>query len=344
MKVKYQKEDIFRIARRNAMEKCILFQAEIDITSACNAKCFFCYQGDCHKVKKNELSTEEVENLLDELKAMGCYYVSFIGGEPFMRKDMLDILEYAKKIGLLISVVTNLQLLNEEQIFRICDIGVDRISVSFHSVNPDKYCKIFGVDERYYNVAMHNIKLLIEKNVNIGILVTISDMNFGEMDDIRDFFIHNGIKERNVAFNMLVSGNNEVRDRRPNKEYENILRNGNVPVESILTKSEVFTCTAGKISCSINSVGDVFPCTFMNCPAGNIREESLKYIWEKSHFMQFVRSTREEHFPRCNRCKNRFYCHVCMANNLNETGLYNIPHEEYCDFRKMLTRSLINEC
>lgn len=341
MEIRTRKTDLFREVRMNALKNHSLFQAEIDITSGCNAKCFFCYQGDSHSIKKNELSFDEVISLLNDLKKMGCYYISFIGGEPFMRADMIDILDYAKKIGFMISVVTNLQLVNEKQLARICEIGVDRVSVSFHSVDEKTYCNIFHVDRKFYEKALENVIYLIEKKINIGILVTVSDKNFHEMKKIRDFFLSKGIKETNVAFNMLVSGKNEVQSRRPMRELEKVLIESNLPIDSILTKNNNFTCSAGKISCCINSIGDVFPCTFMNTPAGNIREESLENIWNQSHFMRFVRSVKEEHFEKCLQCENNRFCNVCMANNMNETGFYNIPDKSYCEFRKMITRSVI---
>ena len=254
---------------------------------------------------------------------------------------MIDILAYAKKKGFLVSVVSNLHLLNSKQIEEISTIGVDRISVSFHSIRVESYCEIFQVNKKYYYNALNNILQLINNNVNIGILVTVSDQNFNEIVEIRNFFISRGIKDNNVNFNMLISGKNNILNRRNVVGSSKILKESNLPIESILTENNNFTCTAGKISCSIDSTGNVYPCTFMNCSAGNIRDIKIEDIWTNSHLFKFMRSITEKHFNECIKCNNKRFCHVCMANNMNETNHYNKADTNYCDFRKMITSALL---
>lgn len=65
--------------------------AEIDVTNRCNCHCFFCFQGNEHKDLEKTLSFDRIISLLDELKNLGCYHLSFAGGEPFCREDFLQI-------------------------------------------------------------------------------------------------------------------------------------------------------------------------------------------------------------------------------------------------------------
>ena len=119
---------------------------------------FFCFQGNEHKDLEKTLSFDRIISLLDELKNLGCYHLSFAGGEPFCREDFLQILTEAKIRGFLITFVTNLQLPSTEQIEQLKTLGVAKILVSFHSHFPKTYSKIFNVDEKMYWRALDNIK------------------------------------------------------------------------------------------------------------------------------------------------------------------------------------------
>jgi MoaA/NifB/PqqE/SkfB family radical SAM enzyme len=77
-----------------------------ELTYRCNFKCPHCYVPFKYR-KCKELETKEVFAILDQLKDIGCFYLGFTGGEPFMRKDILDILWYAKKKGFEIIIYTN---------------------------------------------------------------------------------------------------------------------------------------------------------------------------------------------------------------------------------------------
>ena len=94
-----------------------------------------------------------------------------------------------------------------------------------------------------------------------------------------------------------------------------------------------------KRQCVIRPNGDVLPCGLMNSVAGNINNISLKEIWNHSHTFQLIRSIDEKHFDKCKTCENLAFCPVCMATNLNETGNYHEPSDDYCAFRKCISSS-----
>src|SRR5262249_49203329 len=72
--------------------------AWIEITRACNLPCKHCYI-NAGKARRHELSTDEVKRLLDDLKAHGVFCVVFLGGEPFIRPDFLELVRYAHELG-----------------------------------------------------------------------------------------------------------------------------------------------------------------------------------------------------------------------------------------------------
>ena len=80
----------------------------LEITERCNLRCAHCYinlpSGD-QVARDKELSTAEIQNILDQIVDQGCLWLLLTGGEPFLRPDFLDIYTYAKKKGYTTGVV-----------------------------------------------------------------------------------------------------------------------------------------------------------------------------------------------------------------------------------------------
>ena len=322
-----------------------LLMAEIDVTDVCNSKCFFCFQGNDH-TEKPKLEYEQIVTLMDELKELGCLHLSLSGGEPFCRNDFLDLLRAAKSKGFLVSFATNLQIPNNDQIAELIQIGVDRVLVSFHSHLPSNYSTIFGVDEHLFFRAKNNLQMLLNSKTSVGLAVTVSEKNANELAEIKKMFMDMGGKEKDITFNMLLeSAHNDNKiglHRAGNTLKDYFTQNAELKVNT-LNKPRLgdfsFVCSAGRSSCVIKSNGDILPCGFMNSIAGNIFETSLTNIWRDSHVFKMTRSIKENHFEKCISCSVLEYCPICIANNLNETGIYHTPSDEYCEFRKNIINS-----
>lgn len=188
MIVKESKKDVFNELHTLALQSNKLFMVEIDVTNICNCKCPFCFQGNIHQDSEKILSFEEIIELLDHLKELGCYYISFSGGEPFCRKDFISILKETKKRGFYVTFVSHLQLASDEDIAEINKLGIERVLVSFHSPTPKMYAKIFNVDEKYYWHALKNIKSLLLGGTPVGITTTVFNENITYLNEIRCMF------------------------------------------------------------------------------------------------------------------------------------------------------------
>lgn len=344
MIIKESKKDIFNELHVSALQNHKLFMAEIDVTNTCNCKCPFCFQGSVHQDLEEILSFDEIIHLLDDLKKLGCYHLSFSGGEPFCRKDFLSILREAKKRGFYVNFVSHLQLASDEDIEEINKLGIERVMVSFHSHKPEAYAKIFNVNEKYYWRALHNIKNLLLGGTPVGISTTVFDENATSLREIRDMFTNMGVPIERVRFNPLLEGKTHIDSLRGGQklcEYLNYNKDLRINVLSkSRTKMSSFICSAGRRSCLIHPNGDVTPCGFINKVAGNIRKDSLETIWKNSEVFREIRSIQPEQFSKCNQCKDLETCPVCMGTNLNETGKYCLPSEEYCQFRKNINKAL----
>lgn len=334
--------DLFGMMKTKALACNCPFQVEFDVTFQCCANCFFCFQGNQHKETRPIMNYNKCLSVLKELRELGCYYIGFSGGEPFCRKDFLEIVRAAKKMGFIISIISNLQIPNIKQLTDVVNIGVNRLTVSFHAIEPDKYGDIFGVSPGIYYKVLDNIDFLLSKGCSVGIAVTVSDKNYMDMECIKKFFVSRGLCERDINFNMLISGKSDISNSRQIDTLAPYLSSNKSLKNNIIQESSgSFICSAGRISCSITPYGDVYPCTFFNSSAGNLYENSFKEIWEDSHLFKMIRCIMEKDFKKCLDCDNKKFCHVCMANNLNETGISVCPSTDYCTYRTRITNSLI---
>ena len=149
-----------------------------------------------------------------------------------------------------------------------------------------------------------------------------------------------GLTNKDINFNMLIQGKNDIQKCRNNDDFYKYIASNQCLKTNIIEKNEGFLCSAGRITCTISPYGEVFPCAFFNVSAGSILDSSLEDVWKNSHLFMLLRSLDENNFGRCSNCDNNNHCHVCIANNMNETGIFHMPADTYCDFRRKLTLSL----
>jgi MoaA/NifB/PqqE/SkfB family radical SAM enzyme len=149
------------------------------VNNTCNSKCRMCSIWK-NKDKRN-VKFEDAKKALDILKKKNFKLVQITGGEPFLNPDIFRILEYAKKLGFHISIVTNGSLITEETAKRIAKINVDQISVSFHHYDP----KVFENIENHKNIfekARKGIHNLRKNKAHVSALCTISRYNMNDIE------------------------------------------------------------------------------------------------------------------------------------------------------------------
>ncbi|MGM0470350.1 MAG: radical SAM protein, partial [Promethearchaeati archaeon] len=99
--------------RISAGVKRIPLSLELEITARCNLNCKHCYinlRANDEIAKRNELSKEDIKEIIDESISLGAISCTLTGGEPLLRGDFIDIYLYLKKKGILVSVFTNATL------------------------------------------------------------------------------------------------------------------------------------------------------------------------------------------------------------------------------------------
>ena len=121
-----------------------LRDAKIKITSRCNLRCTMC---DYWKtVDEQALSTEAWKRVLGELVAVGCRKIHVSGGEPFLRRDLLEILAHGAALGLKVNLTTNGTLVTREAARKLVEARVNGVSISLDGPNASVHDAIRGIE------------------------------------------------------------------------------------------------------------------------------------------------------------------------------------------------------
>ncbi len=134
----------------------------------------------------DELNTAGMFKIIDKLDKLGVVYIQLTGGEPFLRPDLAEIINYIKRKGLSVLVSTNgtLPLSVYEKVIKAA--SVDAIGVSLHSNHPKTQEKING-SPGSWGKTIKTIKFLRDKGENVYVCCVVSSLNLQEVPAIVKF-------------------------------------------------------------------------------------------------------------------------------------------------------------
>jgi len=162
-----------------------------NVTRRCNLKCVHCYAHATGEAATDELSTDEGKDLLDDLAQFGCPVVLFSGGEPLVRPDLVELADYAVKLGMRAVISTNGTLITRSVAQALKDVGLSYVGISLDGMREvnDKFRGVRGSFDR----AMAGIGHCQQAGIKVGLRFTINRMNAAEIPAIFDL-----LEERNI--------------------------------------------------------------------------------------------------------------------------------------------------
>ena len=162
-----------------------------NVTRRCNLKCVHCYSQSEDRNYPDELSFEEGTALIDDLAEFGSPVVLFSGGEPLIRRDILDLIRHAVSRNMRAVLSTNGTLINGEMAAKLKDIGLSYVGISLDGLESvhDAFRGVPGTFAR----VMKAIKNCQEVGLKVGLRFTINRRNFQDIPGIFDL-----VEERNI--------------------------------------------------------------------------------------------------------------------------------------------------
>ncbi len=174
-----------------------------NITRTCNLKCRHCYSSSEAKKYEGELTTEEGKEFLRDLAQFKVPVVLFSGGEPLIRPDFFELANYARQLGLRVTISTNGTLITPEVAQKIKDIGVGYVGISLDGIgeNNDRFRGKKGA----FDAALAGIRNCLGVGQKVGLRFTINRHNFNELNDIFDLLEREKIP-RACFYHLVYSG------------------------------------------------------------------------------------------------------------------------------------------
>ena len=174
-----------------------ILSLRITLTNRCNVNCIYCHH-DGMRSSKNEMTPDEIYKICQIAKRIGVRKIRLSGGEPLIRKDIVEIVSKISSIGFNdISITTN-GILLEKYAKDLKEAGLDRVNVSLDTLNPETYEFITKKD------YLEATKKGILKSVEVGLypvkinMVIMKDINEHEIKDMFNF-----CKDNNMVLQLI---------------------------------------------------------------------------------------------------------------------------------------------
>ncbi len=174
-----------------------------NVGQRCNLKCVHCYSQSKDIEYPGELNTKEAKAMLDGLAEYGAPVILFSGGEPLMRKDLMELITYAKDKGLRAVISTNGTLITEEKAEELKQFGLSYVGISLDGLREtnDKFRGIEGA----FDDALQGIRNCLKLGIKVGLRFTINKRNAQDIPGIFELIEKEKIP-RVCFYHLVYSG------------------------------------------------------------------------------------------------------------------------------------------
>jgi len=335
---------------KNFLGKEPLQSASLRVTMACNLKCKHCYSVAGNKLN-NELSFKEIKRVIDELKQLGAIRIFFTGGEPFIRPDILDILNYTDKNGFAMYISTNGTLIDLQTINRLKllkHLRTFQISIDGLRKTHDSIRRVKGTFDKAINTIELAKKKL--KNTKITIISTLMKENANEMGKLLKLAIKLKVDNFGIVTLYPIKRSAKVKDVSTLQKYKIFKKLSGIYIREkpklnigLLVPPAIIPQPLSELEygggyvCSfpsllgINADGEVAPCDgLLSCKElvlGNVREKSLDEIWNHPLMKKLRKIKPEDIEGVCRKCKYLSFCMGgCRARAYLKYGNFKAPN------------------
>lgn len=301
----------------------IPLEVSIELTHHCNFRCEHCYIPDFHA--PDRMDTRRILALLDELTELGTLYVTFTGGEIFLRRDWYEIAQYARQLGFSIRLFSNAALVSDEIADRIKTLYC-AVEVSLYSMEESKFEAVTNRKGSFAR-TLDGIERLRSRDIEVLLKTPVMQRNLEDLPGISAYAQRIGAVAR--IDNKVVSrkdGDPSPLGLRVEPEdlipfYQGPLSGCEMPGRrDSKSKNDGPMCAAANRYANVTSSGDVLACNILPGSGGNLLEKSFREIWQNSPWFKKVRSIRREDLKECSTCDRLDYCGRCHAQALVEDG------------------------
>ncbi|MFC7045786.1 TIGR04053 family radical SAM/SPASM domain-containing protein [Halobacteriaceae archaeon GCM10025711] len=320
-----------------------------ELTQACALTCKHCRADAQERRHPDELTTEEGKALLDETRRFGeGQLVVLSGGDPLMREDTVELVEYGTDIGLNMTMTpSGTESLTPEAIEALGDAGLRRIAVSIDGATPASHDEFRGEDGSF-EATMRAARAAADAGIPLQINTTVCQETVADLPAVRDLVADLGAVLWSVFF-LVPVGRGAVLDPISPDHAEDVMEwlvevATDAPFGLKTTEAPHYRrvamqnppegadtedgrgpfgrrggITAGDGFMFVSHTGDVYPSGFLPESAGNVREESPVELYRDSPLFTGLRD-KDALKGKCGACPFRQVCGGSRSRAYATTG------------------------
>ena len=311
-----------------------------ELTRNCNLACVHCRANAACGPHEGELSTGECKKIIDDIVGFSGPTVILTGGEPLLRPDLFDIIEYGQEKALRMVIAVNGTLVDENTAGKLKASGIRRVSLSIDGKDRQSH-DAFRAVEGSFDSVMKAAHILAANDLPFQVNTTITELNADEIDDIYSLARSIGAVAWHVFLLVPVGRGKGLKGKELSAgDYERVLHH----LRDIETRNELEIkvtcaphyyrivtegggvprsagCLAGKSFMFISHRGQAQPCGYLELNCGNVREDGVKKVWEESAIFGELRDI-SSYRGKCGGCRYIKICGGCRARAFESTGDY----------------------
>ena len=272
------------------------------LTYRCQCRCAHCGVADAHGASESELSTQEIISLIDQAAKIGMIMqITFTGGEPLLRKDILQLVRYSKKYNFFTKIDSNGALLDAKRLNELKEAGLDRIGISIDHYQGDIHDQLRRYSGLFNNI-MEVIKICASLKLSVYLQTYATDKNIrnGDLERVIQLAEEVAVDKIKIQPIATLGASKIACDDMLTAEdftllHDMISRHAGAYVESEFLSArdhKKFCRVNFKSNIHITCYGEVQPCCWFPASFGNVRKNKLReildYMYSSSAFKRLL--------------------------------------------------------
>ncbi|MCE5315557.1 MAG: radical SAM protein [Armatimonadota bacterium] len=266
----------------------------LQVTTRCQANCVHCSAARHKRQHETELTTQEWKRVIRQSEQLGAVTVIFTGGEPLLRPDIFELINWVDKDEAVVGMFSNGLLLNGENVKKLVDAGLWFIHVSIDSPDPCQHDEMRHVPG-CFDKAVEGLARAKDAGILTGIstYATPERLRNGQVIELIEMTKKYGFDEITI-FDVVPTGRLLREDRQhllSDEDKAELCRieneyNEGHPRPQVITQAHVngptgVGCYAGWCQFYMTAYGEMTPCDFTPLAFGSAKDESVEDMWNR---------------------------------------------------------------